>query len=118
MQGDFRDDRKLTYLNAEGTDKPLRSPVPHDVLERARVYRLSRIRKLLHQHDCPAGLFYDPVHTRYALDSSNMRVWTLHNPMRYSLIFTEGPAIMFELKGYEHLAHGIATIDEIRTAVT
>ena len=118
MQGAFRDDRKLTYLNAEGSDKPLRSPVPHEVLERARIYRLSRIRKLLRQHDCAAGLFYDPVNIRYALDSSNMQVWTLHNPMRYALIFAEGPAILFEFKGCEHLAQGIATIDEIRTAVT
>ncbi len=118
MQGAFRDDRKLTYLNAEGADKPLRSPVPHDVLERARIYRLSRIRKLLRQHDCAAGLFYDPVNIRYSLDSSNMQVWTLHNPMRYALIFAEGPAILFEFKGCEHLAQGIDTIDEIRTAVT
>ena len=118
MQGAFRDDRKLTYLNAEGADKPLRSPVPHEVLERARIYRLSRIRKLLRQHDCAAGLFYDPVNIRYALDSSNMQVWTLHNPMRYALIFAEGPAILFEFKGCEHLAQGITTIDEIRTAVT
>ncbi len=118
MQGAFRDDRKLTYLNAEGADKPLRSPVPHDVLERARIYRLSRIRKLLRQHDCAAGLFYDPVNIRYALDSSNMQVWTLHNPMRYALIFAEGPAILFEFKGCEHLAQGIATINEIRSAVT
>ena len=47
-----------------------------------------------------------------------MQVWTLHNPMRYALIFAEGPAILFEFKGCEHLAQGIDTIDEIRTAVT
>ena len=118
IQTPFKDDRKLTYLNAEGSDKPLTSPVPHDVLRRARVYRLSRIRKLLRQHDCAAGLFYDPVNIRYALDSSNMQVWTLHNPMRYALIFAEGPAILFEFKGCDHLAAGIETIDEIRPAVT
>lgn len=118
IQTPFKDDRKLTYLNAEGSDKPLISPVPHEVLRRARVYRLSRIRKLLRQHDCAAGLFYDPVNIRYALDSSNMQVWTLHNPMRYALIFAEGPAILFEFKGCDHLAAGIETIDEIRLAVT
>ncbi len=118
IQTPFKDDRKLTYLNAEGSDKPLISPVPHEVLRRARVYRLSRIRKLLRQHDCAAGLFYDPVNIRYALDSSNMQVWTLHNPMRYALIFAEGPAILFEFKGCDHLAAGIETIDEIRPAVT
>lgn len=114
----FKDERKLTYLNAEGADKPLRSPVPHEVLQRARTYRLSRLRKLLRQHDCAAALLYDPVNIRYALDCANMQVWTLHNPMRYALIFAEGPAIMFEFKGCEHLCQGIETIDEFRNAVT
>jgi Xaa-Pro dipeptidase len=114
----FKDERKLTYLNAAGADKPLRSPVPHEVLRRAQDYRLSRTRKLLREHDCAAALLHDPVNIRYALDCSNMQVWTLHNPMRYALIFTEGPAIMFEFKGCEHLCQGIKTIDEIRNAVT
>lgn len=114
----FKDERKLTYLNDEGADKPLRSPVPHEVLQRARTYRLSRLRKLLRQHDCAAALLYDTVNIRYALDCANMQVWTLHNPMRYALIFAEGPAIMFEFKGCEHLCRGIETIDEIRNAVT
>jgi Xaa-Pro dipeptidase len=118
IQTPFKEERKLTYLNAEGSDKPLRSPVLHEVLQRARLYRLSRIRKLLQQNDCAAALFYDPVNIRYALDCSNMQVWTLHNPMRYALIFAEGPAILFEFKGCEHLAQGIETIDEVRNAVT
>ena len=117
-QTPFKDERKLTYLNAGGADKPLRSPVPREVLQRARAYRLSRIRKLLLQHDCAAALLYDPVNIRYALDSSNMQVWTLHNPMRYALIFAEGPAIMFEFKGCEHLCQGLETIDELRLATT
>ena len=60
----------------------MRSLVPHDVLQRARLYRLGRIRKLLRQHDCAAALLYDPVNIRYALDSSDMQVRTLHDPMR------------------------------------
>ncbi len=33
----LKDNRKLTYLNAEGADKPLLSPVADDVLQRARL---------------------------------------------------------------------------------
>lgn len=112
----FKDHRKLTYLNSEGADKPLKSPVPHDVLVRAREYRLSRIRAALIKHDCAAALLYDPVNIRYALDAANMQVWTLHNPLRYALILADGPAVMFEFKGSEHLSRGLETIDELRLA--
>ena len=52
------------------------------MLQRARLYRLGQIRKLLRQHDCAATQLYDPVNIRYALDSSDMQVRTLHDPMR------------------------------------
>ena len=114
----FKDERKRSFLNSEGADRPLKSPVPHATLVRARQYRLSRLRKLLVAHDCAAALLYDPVNIRYALDSCNMQVWTLHNPMRYALIFADGPAIMFEFKGCAHLNRGLETIDELRVATT
>jgi len=114
----FKDDRKLTYLNAEGTDKPLISPVSDDVLARARAYRLGRLRAALDNSDCAALLLYDPCNIRYAFDCSNMQVWTLHNPMRYALILADGPAIMFEFKGCLHQSEGLPGIDEIRVAKT
>ena len=113
----FKDDRKLTYLNAEGSDKPLRSPVQAETLEKAQAYRLQRLRQELLRQDCAAALLYDPINIRYAFDSSNMQVWTAHNPLRYALIFAEGPAIMFEFKGCEHLNDGLPGIDEIRTSI-
>ncbi|CUJ87780.1 putative peptidase [Ruegeria denitrificans] len=118
MDTAFKDDRKLTYLNAEGGNKPLKSPVCDDVLERARAYRLGRLRAALNQSDCAALLLYDPCNIRYAFDSSNMQVWTLHNQMRYALILAGGPAIMFEFKGCLHQCEGLPGIDEIRVAKT
>ncbi|MGB3315274.1 MAG: Xaa-Pro peptidase family protein [Albidovulum sp.] len=117
-QSAFKDDRKLTYLNAEGADKPLISPVPDAVLARARAYRLGRMRAGLEQSDCAALLLYDPCNIRYAFDCSNMQVWTLHNPMRYALILASGPAIMFEFKGCLHQSKGLPGIDELRMAKT
>lgn len=114
----FKDDRKLTYLNAEGADKPLKSPVGDAVLTRARAYRLGRLRDALDRSDCAALLLYDPCNIRYAFDCSNMQVWTLHNPMRYALILAGGPAIMFEFKGCLHQSEGLPGIDEIRMAKT
>ncbi len=117
-EGVFRDTRKRSFLNMEGVDRPLKSPVSHETLVRARGYRLSRLRKLLTEHDCAAALLYDPVNIRYALDCKNMQVWTLHNPTRYALIFAGGPVIMFEFSGSEHICRGLETIDEIRPATS
>lgn len=42
----FRDERKRSYLNAEGSDKPLFGPAGHDTLKRPRACRNSRVRGL------------------------------------------------------------------------
>lgn len=61
----FKDGRKRSFLNFEGVDKPLKSPVPHETLVRARGYRLSLIRRLLAEHDCaPFALFYQMEKTQ------------------------------------------------------
>lgn len=117
MNSVFKDDRKRTFLNAEGADRPLKSPVPESTLLAARRYRLARIRQGLLEHNCAAILLYDPVNIRYAFDCSNMQIWTAHNPIRYALIFAEGPGIMFEFKGCEHLNNGLEGVDEVRNSI-
>ena len=75
------------------------------------------MKEQLVANDCAAALLYDSTNIRYAFDCSNMQVWTIHNPLRYALVFADGPNIMFEFKGCEHLCHGLPAIDEVRTAV-
>ncbi|KIC29227.1 M24 family metallopeptidase [Leisingera sp. ANG-M6] len=113
----FKDERKRTFLNAEGSDMPLKSPLGQDVLDRARAYRLQRLRDELARQDVAGLLLYDPVNIRYAFDCSNMSIWTAHNPIRYALILNGGPGIMFEFKGCEHLNDGLPGIDEVRNAI-
>ena len=112
----FSDERKATYLNIAAADHPL-SPVSEQTHEAARRYRLSRIREQLDRHDCAAILLHDPINIRYALDVSNMQVWMAHNPTSYAVICRDGPAVYFGYAGSEHLAHGLSTVDEYRTAV-
>lgn len=112
----FSDDRKRVFLNPEGADKPLKSPVKAEVLGAARAYRLGRFRRQMDQDGIGALLLYDPINIRYAFDCSNMQIWTGHNPLRYALILADGPAVMFEFKGCEHLCDGLPGIDEVRTA--
>ncbi|MBY5642073.1 M24 family metallopeptidase [Rhizobium leguminosarum] len=112
----FKDARKQAYLNPEGADRPLISPVPATTLDRARRYRLERLRGKMREWDCGALLLYDPVNIRYAFDSSNMSIWTMHNASRYALILADGPAILFEFEGAERVNDGLPGIDEIRPA--
>lgn len=79
--------------------------------------RLARLRARLVEHDCAAGLFYDPTNIRYATGVANMQVYGLHNPCRYAFVPAEGPVVLFEFKGCEHLAAGKAAVDEVRNAV-
>jgi Xaa-Pro dipeptidase len=114
----FKDQRKLTYLNSEGADKPLISGISHEVVEVARAYRLQRLRDQMEIEHVDALILYDPINIRYAFDSSNMQVWTSHNPVRYAMIVAGGPAILWEFRGCEHLNQGLSGIDEIRTAIS
>jgi Xaa-Pro aminopeptidase len=118
MAETFKDPRKRAYLNPEGADKPLKSPLPLSTLQAARAYRLGRIRDQLKRHDCAAILLYDPVNIRYALDVSNMQLWMTHNPSHYAMVCADGPAIDFEYGGSEHVADGIEIIDEVRRAIS
>jgi Xaa-Pro aminopeptidase len=43
-----------------------------------------------------------------------MQLFTQRTPARYLLILADGPAILYEYVGCEHLAAGLATIDDIR----
>jgi Xaa-Pro aminopeptidase len=45
-----------------------------------------------------------------------MTVFNLCVPARYLLVFAEGPVILFDYLGGEHLSAGLPTIDEVRTA--
>lgn len=114
----FKDERKLAYLNPEGAHRPLISPISAATLDGARRYRLGRLRMKMKEWDCGALLLYDPVNIRYAFDSSDMSIWTMHNPSRYALVLADGPAIMFEFEGAEHVNDGLPCVDEVRTAKT
>ena len=81
-----------------------------------RAYRLARVREQLRARDYAACVLFDPVNLRYATDSRNMAVWTLHNAARYCFVPTEGPVIIFDFHNCGHLSDGLETVDEVRPA--
>ena len=74
-------------------------PVDINLLRRER---LQRLRSKLAESDCAGAVFFDPINIRYANDLSNMQVWCLHNPARYTFITTSGPVIAFEFPSCGH----------------
>ena len=58
-----------------------------------RSYRLNRVKKELEKQNLEACLLFDPVNIRYALDTTNMSVFNMHNLTRYCFIPVDGPVI-------------------------
>jgi Xaa-Pro dipeptidase len=92
----------------------------HDLQWRRRLHfgRLARLKQQLARFDCDAGIFYDPINIRYATGTTNMQVYSLHNPCRYVFVAADGPVILFEFKGCEHLCADCPAVDEVRRAVS
>jgi len=65
-------------------------------LNELRSYRYRRVQQQLVENDCAAALISNPVNIRYATDSRNMTVWSLHNQARYCVIPAEGHAVLFD----------------------
>ena len=85
-------------------------------LERLAAQRLQRLRDSMREHNTPVLLVLDSVNIQYATGASNMTIFSTRTPARYLLLFAEGPSILYEYFGCEHLAQNLATIDEVRPA--
>ena len=84
--------------------------------EQILVDRLGRVRQELIRRDMAAAVLFDPAHVRYATGSRNMQVYSSRNPARYAFVPAEGPVVLFEFSGCDHLASHLPTVDEVRPA--
>ena len=82
-----------------------------------RAYRAERIRQELHRRDREAMLTVDPVNLRYATGARNMQVWTMHNIVRYALVFAHGPTVLFDLATGRHLSAGLESVSDVRPSI-
>lgn len=81
-----------------------------------RQYRIDRLREQLRINECDGALLHDPLMIRYATDTANMPVWTMHNEVRHCYVATDGPVVMFEFSKGEFLDAHSHVIDEFRPA--
>jgi Xaa-Pro dipeptidase len=84
-----------------------------DVLAMRR-YRLERLRGELRRLGYSGALLGDPINVRYATDSTNMQLWTMHNLVRFVFVASEGPVVLFDFHGSDHLSAHLELVDEVR----
>ncbi len=61
----------------------------------------------------PAILTADPINILYGCGARNMTVFGMMGPSRLMLLFADGPCVLFEFAGCEHLAAGLETVTHI-----
>lgn len=83
-----------------------------------RRYRLERLRAELSRLGFAGALLADPINVRYATDSTNMQLWTMHNLVRSVFVATEGPVVLFDFHGSDHLSAHLDLVDDVRHART
>ena len=86
--------------------------------DKLRSYRLDRVKKELKKNNLEACILFDPVNVRYALDTTNMSIYNMHNLTRYCFIPVNGPVILYEYFNCEGFASHLNLINEIRPAIT
>jgi Xaa-Pro dipeptidase len=80
--------------------------------------RQERLRETMRTYNVGALLTADPINIVYGCGARNMTVFGMMGPSRFLLLFANGPAVLFEYAGCEHLATRIETVDRIRYAPT
>ncbi|CAM3723157.1 Dimethlysulfonioproprionate lyase DddP [Pseudomonas reidholzensis] len=91
-------------------------PPPH--LPTLREYRLKRIQEQLVARDLAGILLFDPLNIRYATDTTNMQLWTTHNPARACFVAASGHVVLWDFHGCEHLSAHLPLVSELRSGAS
>ncbi|KAM0489855.1 hypothetical protein ACHAP8_012173 [Fusarium lateritium] len=89
---------------------------PH--LPTMRAYRLQRICDELSNRDLGGILLFDPLNIRYATDTTNMQLWTAHNPARACFVSAGGYVVLWDFHGCNHLSAHLPLISERRSGAS
>ncbi|WDY60493.1 Xaa-Pro peptidase family protein [Pseudomonas sp. PSKL.D1] len=90
--------------------------MPH--LATLREYRLGRIRQQLIARDLAGILLFDPLNIRYATDTTNMQLWTTHNPARACFVAASGHVVLWDFHGCDHLSAHLPLVSELRSGAS
>ena len=84
-------------------------------LERMRQTRLDNIVRELQARDLAGVVLFDPLNIRYATDSTNMQLWTAHNPARAAFVSADGYMVLWDFHGCEFMSEHLTLIQERRS---
>lgn len=87
-------------------------------LDALRSYRFERVQRQLLEMDLEGAILWDPMNIRYVTDSTNMQVWTSHNPSRYCWVGADGSLIMWEFFECEFMSGHNPRVQEVRPATS
>ena len=83
-------------------------------LKAMRTFRLQRLVNEIQKHDYAGLLLYDPLNIRYATDTSNMQLWTTHNPARACFVSADGYIVLWDFGKCAHLSAHLPLVKEVR----
>lgn len=83
-------------------------------LDSIREFRLERICAELRKREYGGILLFDPLNIRYATDSTNMQLWTTHNPARACFVSADGYIVLWEFHSCEHMSAHLPLVKEVR----
>jgi Xaa-Pro dipeptidase len=78
--------------------------------------RLDRLRQCMVERGVPALLTADPINILYATGVRNMTLFSMMGASRFAFISVDGPVVLWEFAGAEHLVEASSTVTETRTA--
>jgi len=87
-----------------------------ELLNSLCIERRARLDQVMGELNVPALLTSDPFAIRYITGTRNMLVHNMTGPDRLVLAFADGPTVLWEFAGCEHLWSGHEGVDEIREA--
>lgn len=90
------------------------STTPTDPTVGIEQQRAARLRKLMRDQGVGFVFTADPINILYATGVRNMTIYSMMGAHRFLLFSAEGPTVMWETAGAEHLAE--PWVDEVRTA--
>ena len=81
-----------------------------------RRHRLERILAQLDARGLDGIVLTDPINVRYATDSTNMVLWSMHNAVRFAFVSSDAHVVVWDFHGSGHLSEHLPLVDEIRHA--
>ena len=87
-------------------------------LETMREFRLERLCAQLQALDYGGIILFDPLNIRYATDTTNMQLWTTHNPARACFVSAAGHVVLWDFHSCEHLSAHLPLVNELRSGAS